>query len=153
MKRVVAVALVAALLLSSCSFFKSDEQKMEDKIEKFITSYNSGDVDGMIDTLDSQSRHVAEASLSIADSLLGSLTGIGISVKDVFSLCINFSDDFDTLKILSFDDFQIEADAATVYVTVEGSQAGEESIQQAVFKMVKESRDWYINDFSNIGGV
>lgn len=153
MKRMIVIVLVVALLLSGCSFFKSDEQKIEDKINRFISAYNLGDVDGMTETLDSQTRQIVNSSMSIADGLIGSFTGFDISVKDVFSLCINFSDDFDRLTISSFDDFQINEDSATAYVTVVGNKSGEESTQNAVFKMIKENSDWYIKDFSNIGGI
>lgn len=153
MKKTIPLILVVMILLSGCSLFKSDEQKMKDQINRFITAYNSGDAEGMIDTLDSQSRQVAKASLGIADSLIGTLTGIGISVKDVFTLCINFSGDFDRLTITSFDDFQILASAATVTVSVVGEKSGEEETQTAIFKMKQENDDWYITDFYGIGGI
>ena len=153
MKRICSLVLIVTLLLSGCSFFKSDEQLMKDKINSFVTSYNSGDVEGMIDTLDSQSRQIAKSTLELSDTLISSLTGISVSVKDVFALCISFSDDFDTLTIVSFDDFQVGESTATVSVTVAGEKSGTEETEQAEFKMKKENGDWYINDFYGIGGL
>ncbi len=153
MKRVYPLALIMVMLLTGCVFFKSDEQKMKDKINRFITSYNSGDVDAMTETLDSQSRQVINSTLNIADSLIGSFTGFNISIKDVFSLCFNFSGNFERLTIISFDDFQIKESSAVVYVSVVGSKSGAESSQSATFKMIKENGDWFIRDFSNVGGL
>lgn len=146
MKKMITWLLVCAILVVAAyhgGFLKSDEQKIEDRMNDFLKSYNAGDMNGVLDSFDAKTRNTYKAAMNVGNSLIG-LTGFGIDMSDMFSLGIALSEG----DALQFDDMQITIVSdtkATVRVTFRYQNIQESYTQKAKFTLVKEDNDWYIN--------
>lgn len=89
MRRVLSIVMVVCIMmisLTACFAAKSDEELISDRIDSFMKAYNSGDMDGVLDSLSAKTRNTLSSILSIGNSLIGNLTGIGLSLSDMFGL-------------------------------------------------------------------
>lgn len=131
--------------LAACTPTTTDEELIEERIEAFLTAYNSGDMEATLECLDAKSRNSFQALLNLLGGLAGSLTGFNIDLSDLFSLGINTaSGDFMGLEIT---DIHIQdSKNATVTTTMTLTGAG---IHTIYFIMVYENDGWYIHDMTD----
>ena len=106
MKRLLCLLMMIALLLSfvACgddkdkSEQKTDADLIEERIDAFLSAYNSGDMDGVIACMDKKSGNELRAAMNVIGALGGALLGVNLSLSDLFSLGIGMSDD-DYMKL------------------------------------------------------
>ena len=158
-----AVALALCMVfLCGCSFLeqffhpKSDEQKIQERIDKFLQSYNTGDLDGVLECLDSKTRNTAQAMVNIANNIGGALLseatglGLGLNLSDLFSLGIGLSSgDFLNVQVKSIT----ITDSTNAYADITlgmNEQISSESAEGR-FILIKEGDDWFIKDLVESG--
>ena len=148
MKRFMALTCLFIFTLSSltgCALFKSDKEKIEDRIESFISAYNSGDLGDALDCLDAKTKNAFKSSMALTEALSGMS---GFSISDLFSIGIGISEG-DTLTV-DIVDIEIEDERAMVDVIVSYKDSAKElKEEKAFFTMVKEKQEWYIKNFEN----
>ncbi len=139
--------VIFAFCFCSCQLgFKSDEEKIRDRVEEFIFAYNSGDVDGAFDCLDAKSKQTYKAMMNIGNGLFGKLTGIDISVQDLFAIAVgvNGSDilsmDIKNIAITSETTATVDI-STTLSLDVARTSETNNNMQ---LQMVKEKDDWFI---------
>ncbi len=160
-ERILCVVLIicSILAISSCNNENhsgtgganlTNEQIIRNRINEFLTAYNAGDMDAVLDCLDSKSRNAMSAMLDLLGGLAGSQIGFDIDLRDLFSLGIYIeSDDFMKLRIT--DITPVDHTHATATATMDLTGYGTETI---FFHMLYENEDWYISDISDKkGGV
>ena len=143
-KRMVILVSVAAMLSVLLCGCKSDEEKIQDRLDAVVFAFNSGDMEGFLDCYDAKTRNVNKAVLGIGDSLLG-MGGIDIGLSSLFALTVGLQSDGDLVRV---EDVQITMNAdrtqakvsATLYY--DDTDGGYTSPVQLI--MVKENGDWYI---------
>ncbi len=154
MSRKLICVFLCALLV--CVFFSSclgeeqltSEQLIKNRINEFLTAYNSGDMDAVMDCLDAKTRNAMNAMLNLLGGFIGSQAGFGIDLRDLFSLGIAIeSDDFMKLQITDITVKDSKTAVATTTMDLTG--AGVETIY---FHMVYENDGWYISDMSDKKG-
>lgn len=132
----------------------TDEDRIEQRIETFLTAYNEGDMEVVLQCLDAKTRNAFQAMLNILGGLAGSQLGFDISLSDLFSLGVNTtSGDFMGLNILSMNIVEGQSAVVTTSMTLHGS-----GTQTIYFEMTYEHGDWFIHDMtdtrpSGAGGV
>ena len=143
---VIAVIAIAAVYV----YFntrKSDEELIRDRIEEFVSSYNNGDFDAVVECLATKQRNQIKGQTKLLEGLgLGfgyggfSLSG-KIDYGSLFSMGVgNFDGDFMEIELQDLDIY--DDNKANVYVTM--TMLNKE--EPAKFSMVKEKGDWYIAD-------
>ncbi len=153
--KLIATALALIVLLSlfvACSGGQEDvpeaptnEQQIKERIEKFSTAYNQGDMDAVLECLDAKSRNAMNAMLNLVGGIAGSLTGVDIDLRDLFSLGIYISsDDFMKLQIGKITVTDSKNAVATTTMDLTGAGVG-----TIYFYMVYENGGWYIHDMTD----
>lgn len=145
MKKGISVLLVTIIFISLCSGCesKSNEEMIQDRMNAFLSAYNSGDMQGAISCLDAKTRNTYQAALNIGNSLIG-LTGFSVGIEDLFGLGVGLSGNGDVLKL---DDMKISIKSdtkATVTATMQYQDLEKSYSQNVSFTLVKENGDWYI---------
>lgn len=150
MKKVVSaltVFCVLCVMLSGCFLGKkSDEDMIRGRVESFVTSFNAGDLEGIIECLDSRTRTQFKSVMGLTESIGGALfegfTGVGldISIADLFGVGMAFADDA-TLHLDEVTEITISGDNARADVVINGDKGH--------FTMVKEKGDWFIKDLGD----
>lgn len=126
----------------ACSKPKSDEELITARIDKFVKSYNSGDMDEVLECLDAKTQNAFKASMNIGNMLI-SKTGYSVDISDLFGLSSGSLTLTDRI-------INMESDTkATVYVTVRYEDKYSNTQEEAFFTMVKEDDDWFINNFES----
>ncbi len=149
MKRVKIYSLLMCMLLVlycfiSCGAKKSDNELIEERVETFLTAYNAGDMDTVLECLDAKKRNALEAMLNIFGGLAGSYAGFDISMKDLFSLGVNVSED-DVME-LEITDIKISSKKKAI-AKAEMELYGKSEVVYVV--LVYEENDWYISDITD----
>lgn len=144
---VLVMAAMAAMLLGCDSLLKSDEEKIADRLQEFITACNSGDLDGALDCLDKSSRKTYGAVFNIGNGIFGGLTGFEIDVRDLMAVTMGMTgSDFFTLQIQSISLTSKKEAVATVSLSFTNPQTGETQTEGNMrLPMIKEGLDWYID--------
>lgn len=143
-KRIVILVSISAMLGMLLCGCKSDEDKIRERVEMVVFSFNSGDAEGFLDCYDAKTRNVNKAVLGIGDSLLG-MGGINIGLSSLFALTVGLQSNGDLVRV---EDIQITMNAdrtrATVNATLyyENADGGYDSPLQ--ISMIKENGDWFI---------
>ena len=144
------VLLLSMIILTSCTtpIVADNSTLIENRIEKFIAAYNSGDYDEVIDCFSKKTRNAYKSATNIGESI-GGMFGIDIKASDLFGLGVGFMSDGDMLTVKDInieieDDSHAVAESAIMYqdVTTEGGE------QALIFSMVKEGGNWYIDDIN-----
>lgn len=148
-KRIITAFLTVLLLfslLASCNPKpKTNEELIKERIETFLTAYNTGDMDTVLACLETKTRNTFQATLNLLGGLAGGLTGVDVDMSDLFSLGIATSDgDFMELEIT---DINI-TDETNATVTTQMDLAGT-GTQTIYFVMVYENDGWYIQDMTD----
>ena len=128
----------------SCSLVKSDEQKITERIERFETCYNNGDLEGVVSCLATKERKNMQATLNVYQTLFGSLVGFELNLSDLFSLGVAIQD-AEAMRV-EIDEIRL---TSTVTATVEGLvvlRGTETEDSPTWFYMVKEDDEWFIRD-------
>ena len=146
-KRTLLAAVAVLLLLTqlcACSS-KSDEELIRDRIENFMSDYNDGDLDAALENLTPKTRNATQAILNMAESL-GGLFGLdGISLSDMFSLGLAFSDD-EMLKVTVQSVTIQDEENATAETELSLNSPVGDAAYSIRFVMQKKDGDWYIDN-------
>ena len=122
----------------------SDEDQIKARIETFLTAYNTGDMDKVLECLDAKTRNAFEAWLNILGAVAGKYTGIDIDLSDLFSLGVNTTKgDFMGLTINSINIIDTKNAVVNTTMTLSGQT------MTIYFKMLRENGGWYINDMTD----
>lgn len=139
-KRFLSVLFVVIMVLSCCiactatneKTLSPDEEKISQRIEIFLTSYNDGDTDRAISCLDAEK----QAMWNLLSGFVGGMTDGEMDLSDVVSIT---SEEFTKFEITDIDiTDSLNAIAATALT---GAKT-----QTVYFIMVYENNDWYIHD-------
>ena len=145
MKKMTIILLIIGLLVAAgyCSgYFQSDEDKIENRMNEFLTAYNAGDIKSVLESLDAKTRNTYSAYMNVGNALIG-LSGFGLEVSDLFALGISLSDG----QTLSFEDMKITLlsdTKASVSVIMYYQEYQNKYSQRVQFSLIKENNDWYI---------
>ena len=122
---------------------RTDEQKIRDRVDAFVTAINSRDTDAAASCLDSSSRSLYNAA-TVGQSLLGAFTDVDLDLGNVFAKAIGLSDDGEvSAEIQKLD---ITTDTAAAVTLAASVQMNRETKNQTIqLEMVKEKNDWYIS--------
>lgn len=149
MRKVVAILIAVILpitLFISCGK-KSDEELIEARINHFVTAYNTGDMDEVINCMDALSRNTLKGILGLSSSILGGLGGFDLNLSDLFGVSVGLLGG-DLMKVEIQEITLTDETHATVTVTMNLDFGyTEEASGAAYFSMVKEEDDWFIHDF------
>ena len=116
-----------------------------ERIETFLTAYNDGDMEVVLECLDAKTRNAFQAMLNILGGLAGSGAGFNIDLSDLFSLGVSTtSGDFMQLEVT--DITVIDNANATATTTMDLTGAGTQTIY---FVMIYENDGWYIHDMTD----
>lgn len=151
-KKIPAVFILLLLclsLLSACASSKSDEELIESKIHQFLKAYNSGDIDAVLECLDSKTKNTYKAAMNIGNVFIGKKTGYNISLSDLFSLGVGTMSEDDILTISDTTITIVNDTKATVDVTLEYKDKMSDMQEKAFFTMIKEENDWWIKNLEN----
>lgn len=130
----------------------TNEEMIRDRIELFLTSYNDGDMDSVLQCLNAKTRNAMQAMLNVlggvANGVVNKYTGMGfgINLSDLFSLGVAMvEDDFMKLKITDIN----VIDQSNAVVTTTMDLTGGQGDQNMYFIMVYEKDGWYISDMTD----
>ena len=72
MKRGIALLAAVCMLIVICSgcLGKSDEELIRDRMNTFLTAYNSGDLQGVLQCMDAKTRNTYQSALNIGNVLI-----------------------------------------------------------------------------------
>ncbi len=150
-KRVLALFLIAvffSLMLCACDFLdlfaESDETKIENRIQTFVSDYNSGDVEAVMASMTKRTRRILESTFGI----LGSISGYDVKELFVYGFSLGVLTSEGDYLFLEIVDIEVSEDSkkadANVVIKMDGSDTG-----AAVFKMKYENDGWYIDDIKD----
>lgn len=148
--KLLTVFLVIILMLTNivaCQNEKipTDEELIEERITAFLTAYNNGDLETILECMATKPRNAFQAMINLIGGLAGSLAGSDIDLSDLFSLGVNIApDDFMKLEIKDItviDDTNATAKASMNLIGTDN--------YTVYFDMVYENDGWYINDMTD----
>ncbi len=130
--------------------FKSDEDLINERIEEFVSSYNNGDMEAVMECFDQRTKSLLGATVGIGEALIGGAAGFDVSMSDMFGLGAGLNEgDMMKLRDVQFTvpdgAEKVSVDAViTMSISFMGqSQSNSSSVQ---FEMVKEDGDWFISN-------
>ena len=143
--RIIAVFLMLLLLfgLAGCQT-KSDEAKIRDRIDKFVTSYNSGDMNGVFDSCSAKTRNTLKTQYDLLESLGGALLGDQLKLSDLFTLGVGLSDG-DVLAV-DINSVTVTGSTAVAKGTMHYQDIQSSKDSPVIFDMVKEGNDWFVKN-------
>lgn len=138
---IISVILIGAIVAVCMFFFKSDEQKIRDRIDTFFTACGETDIEGMVECLDSKTRKTYETMMGLTQGLLGGITGFDLPLGDMFELyAMDSSESFE--MDYEIGTIKIDGKKATAKVTMKNGN-GESETSDVV--LCKEDDDWFID--------
>ena len=155
MKKVLAYFMTFCIILFSfagCSLFKSDEELIKNRIEKFSYAYNTGDLNAIIECFDTKSRNKYKAAINIAENIGGAVlgklskSGLGLNIADLFGFSVGTVSNDDLLNIEIIQINILDEQNASIEVKMGYKDKMSDFSTNAVFTMLKENGDWYIKD-------
>ncbi|MBQ9773255.1 MAG: hypothetical protein IJW30_01170 [Clostridia bacterium] len=121
----------------------TDEEQIREKIEAFVTAYNSGDFDATLNCLTAKQRNAFKALFNLLGGVAGSYAGFDIDLSDLFSLGIStVQGDAMTVSIQSITVNDTQA-VATTEMLLRGQK------ETIYFAMAYENGGWYISDMTD----
>ena len=135
------VVLIGAIVFASLYFFKSDEDKIQDRLDAFAAACNDGDMEGMVECFDKKTRKYYETSIGLVEGIFGGLTGVDLPIGDMFELFGMQEMGGQVNMELVVNNIQINGNTAIVSVTMYESG----SVETDQIKMRKEDDDWFID--------
>ena len=143
------------MLLCSCNLLSkplSDEEMIENRIDRFLRSYNTGDLEGVLSCMDAKTRKAFQSAINIGQGIAGMLGAGGISLSDLFGLSVGMSENDELLGVEIYS-IKIENESADVIVKMTYAYNGGATHEEnALFEMLKEDDDWFIRDFRSYYG-
>ena len=127
-------------------FNKTNEEKIEERLNTFANSYSVGDLKGCVSCFDAKSRNAYKA-LGNLGSLIGGSKGIfsfnlsGDTISSLFSLGTVAGDIKIEVEIKSID-FETES-TASVIADFKYSDKYVNQLDELTLKMIKENAAWY----------
>ena len=155
MKRFLSIFLVITMVLVFFASCKKDveeiknaptnEELIAERIETFVTAYNTGDMDTVVKCLDAKTGNTFKSMLNLMGGIAGGVTGFDIDLSDLFTLGVSTtSGDFMELEIIDIKVVDSSNATATTTMKLAGS-----SNQTVYFVMVYENDGWYIHDMND----
>jgi len=153
------VLIAAAFAIYLCfftNFFKSDEELIKNRVETFVSDYNSGDFDAFSENFDKKTRNKIKSAIKLTESIFGGLTGYDIGYSELFGLGTTLSEDglMQLDKIESIEKTSSDTAVVTATMILRSGYGSDYTIETVKFELVKEScgwlnHDWYIRDLGN----
>ena len=143
-KRLILLICMLGMISTMLCSCKSDEVKIQERVDAVVFAFNSGDMEGVLDCYDAKTRNANKAALGIGDSLLG-MSGFDIGLSSLFALTVGLQSDGEMVRV---EDVQItihtDGNRATVNALLhyESMSGGYDSDLQ--LSMIKENGDWYL---------
>lgn len=150
-KKILTVLIICLMCFSSmvgCVTTKSDEELIELKINQFLKAYNSGDMDSVLECLDSKTRNTYESAMNIGNALIGK-SGFKIGISDLFGIAVGTISEEDILTISEINIAIKNETEATVDVTLAYKDNISDTKESAYFTMVKEDNEWFIKNLQS----
>lgn len=123
----------------------TNEELITERIETFLTAYNDGDMEVVLECLDAKTRNAFQAMLNILGGLAGNAAGFNIDLSDLFSLGVSTtSGDFMQLEVTDITVIDSANATATTKMFLTGA-----GTQIIYFEMVYEHNGWYIHDMTD----
>lgn len=156
MKKFLSILLVFVMMLTCFVSCKNNgdenettpptnEELIAGRIETFLTAYNTGDMDAVIECFDAKTRNAVQAMLNLFGGIAGGAAGFDIDLSDLFSLGVStIQGDFMGLEITDINVLDHSNATATTIMNLMG-----EETQTFYFEMVYENDDWYIHDMTD----
>lgn len=150
---VVALAFLAYLFFFT-NFFKSDDELIRARIDTFVTDYNNGDFEALMESFDDKTRSTIESTIGLTQSMFGGMTGFDVNYSDLFGLGVA-ANGGDMMKIQDIQSIEIQGDKAVVTATMilSANMGGQSNsiTETAHFELVKEetgflNHDWFISN-------
>ncbi len=132
------------------NIFKSDEDLINERIEEFVSSYNNGDMEAVMECFDQRTKSIMGATVGIGEALIGGAAGFDVSMSDMFGLGAGLNEG-DMLKLRNIQ-FTVPEGAVRVSVNAEITMSisfmGQSQSQSSPIQieMVKEDGDWFISN-------
>lgn len=143
-KRQLLLLCVLGILSAMLCGCKSDEVKIQERLDAVVFAFNSGDMEGVLDCYDAKTRNVNKAVVGIGDGLLG-MGGINIGLSSLFALTVGLQSNGETVQV---EDVQIKISSdgsrADVSAMVHFDGPGGDLDTPVQMTMVKENGDWYL---------
>lgn len=143
-KRCLLLMCILGMISTMLYGCKSDEVKIQERLDAVVFAFNSGDMEGVLNCYDAKTRNVNKAVLGVGDGLLG-MGGIGIGLSGLFALVVGLQSDGELVRIenvqieISTDGLRADVEAVLCY-----EDAGNAFKEPLYIGMVKENGDWYI---------
>ena len=143
------VAAVVSFLIFGTNLFKSDETLIRERIQAYEDASNDGDMDAMLDCMDSETKALMEGTMDLMDGLFQEGSGMDFGMSDMFGFAGAMGDFFK----VEITNIEIEGNYATVSVIMSADMYGySEETEETELPMVKEGGDWYIGGMENMLG-
>lgn len=144
-KRVVAVLMVCAIVLSLCAC-SSDKNEIQMTVDKFESSCKSMNISQILNCIDPSVGQPVKVALAVLNAATGQDTSglLKNLVSIVFNTDLNAED---LLKSLDIKDCEIKISGknAVVDCKIGFEVAGVDFTQSAKINMVKKDDEWYIS--------
>ena len=143
-KRLLLLICIFGMIPTMLCGCKSDEVKIQERLDEVVFAFNSGDMEGVLNCYDAKTRNVNKAVLEIGDGLLG-MGGIDIGLSSLFALTVGLQSEGDIVKVedvqitMNSDGTRAEVSAKLLF---DGAGGGYDAPIQ--MSMVKENGDWYL---------
>ena len=137
--------LVVILSISCIACGPDNEELIKERITSFACAYNDGDMDTVLNSLDTETRSTLEAMLNLYNSLLGGLTGFNFDLRDLFTLGVNMTAG-DMMELRIEEILVKDQENAIVVAVMDLGDSGEQTVY---FIMVYENKGWYIHDITD----
>lgn len=142
------LSLALCLSIAGCNLLKSDSEMIEDRIDTFLSAYNSGDLNAVFECFDAKTRNTYKAILGMGNSLAG-MAGFGIDIYDLWAFSVGTMSDGEMLAI-DIDDIEfVDETHALVYAEMRYKSAVNGYSESVEISVSKEDGDWFVNDPDN----
>lgn len=144
---IILLAIIVPLLSSDGGEFtpqKTDEELIRERIDTFLTAYNDGDMEEVLNCLDAKSKNTFNALLNVMGGLAGGLTGFSFDLRDLFSLGVAVMDGYS----LHFDISGVETNGGKAVATATMNTSPTE-FSTVYISLIYENDAWYIQDISD----
>lgn len=168
MKRILLLTLTlffTCITISGCSLNNfvndaelieaTDEELIEVRIDSFVTAYNNGDINAVLECFDTKTRNTYKLAMSFTENIGGAflkdITGLGIdvSLSDLFGFSVGIISDDDLLSAEISNINISDEENAAVDVTLSYKDMQSELSEDCTFIMLKEDGDWFIKDLES----
>lgn len=137
------ICVFATFFLYGCNITKSDEELINDRIDAFLTAYNLGDYEKVLDCFTGKMKNTLKAATGTGNALMGGITGFDINMADLFGLGAGILSEGDILTVSDIEIIFQDDATANVETILNFNVNGTET---TTFIMSKENNDWFIKN-------